>query len=54
VDDIAAAHARLSAAGVTFKSVPTCIAKLPDREVWLAEFDDGEGNALALMGEPRV
>jgi len=54
VDDIAAEHARLAAAGVAFKSAPTRIAKLPDREVWLAEFDDGEGNALALMSEPRL
>lgn len=30
------------------------IARLTDREVWLAEFDDGEGNALALMAEPRI
>jgi len=30
------------------------IARLPDREVWLAEFDDGEGNALALMSEPAI
>ena len=53
-DDIGAEHARLSAAGVTFQGAPTRIAKLPDREVWLAEFDDGEGNALALLSEPRV
>ena len=53
-DDIQTEHARLAAAGVAFRSPPTMIAKLPDREVWLAEFDDGEGNALALMSEPRL
>jgi methylmalonyl-CoA/ethylmalonyl-CoA epimerase len=51
VDDITAEHARLSAAGVAFTSGPMMIAKLPDSEVWLAEFSDGEGNALALMSE---
>jgi hypothetical protein len=26
----------------------------PDREVWMAFFDDTEGNTLALMAEPRI
>jgi hypothetical protein len=30
------------------------IAKLPDREVWLADFLDSEGNVLALMSEPKI
>ena len=54
VDDIKAVHAALSAAGVKFRSDPHLIAKLPDREVWLADFVDSEGNVLALMSEPRV
>lgn len=54
VEDITAAHARLSAAGATFRSAPHMIAKLPDREVWLADFLDSEGNVLALMSEPKV
>ena len=29
------------------------IAKLPDHELWMAFFDDGEGNTLALMHEKR-
>lgn len=54
VDDIKATHAALAAAGVKFRSQPHMIAKLPDREVWLADFLDSEGNVLALMSEPRV
>jgi len=54
VDDIKAAHAALGAAGVKFRSEPHLIAKLPDREVWLADFVDSEGNVLALMSEPKV
>ena len=54
VDDIKATHAALSAAGVMFRSEPHMIAKLPDREVWLADFLDSEGNVLALMSEPRA
>ena len=53
-DDIKATHAALAAAGVKFRSEPHMIAKLPDREVWLADFLDSEGNVLALMSEPRV
>ena len=50
-DDIAAKHAELSALGVTFRTGPHVVAKLPDREVWLADFEDSEGNVLALMAE---
>jgi methylmalonyl-CoA/ethylmalonyl-CoA epimerase len=52
--NIKATHAALTAAGVTFRSEPHMIAKLPDREVWLADFLDSEGNVLALMSEPRL
>jgi len=54
VEDIQAAHTALAAAGVTFRSEPRMIAKLPDREVWLADFLDSEGNVLALMSEPKL
>ena len=54
VDDIKATHAALAAASVKFRSEPHMIAKLPDREVWLADFIDSEGNVLALMSEPRL
>jgi methylmalonyl-CoA/ethylmalonyl-CoA epimerase len=54
VDDIEATHAALLAGGVTFRTAPRVIATLPDREVWLADFEDSEGNVLALMSEPRL
>ena len=54
VDDIKAAHTALAAAGVTFRTAPHMVAKLPDREVWLTDFEDSEGNVLALMSEPKM
>ena len=54
VDDIRATHRMLEARGVTFGSEPHKIATLADREVWLADFKDSEGNTLALMAEPRL
>lgn len=54
VDDIKTAHTALAASGVKFRSEPHMIAKLPDREVWLADFLDSEENVLALMSEPRI
>jgi methylmalonyl-CoA/ethylmalonyl-CoA epimerase len=54
VDDIKAAHTALAAAGVTFRTAPHLVAKLPDREVWLTDFLDSEGNVLALMSEPTI
>lgn len=54
VDDIRATHETLKSRGVTFGSEPHKIATLADREVWLADFKDSEGNTLALMSEPRL
>jgi predicted enzyme related to lactoylglutathione lyase len=53
VDDIKAAHEVLVARGVRFIGDPHVAARLPDRDVWLAEFRDSEGNVLALMSEYR-
>ena len=54
VEDIKATHTALVAAGAKFRSEPHMVAKLPDREVWLADFVDSEGNVLALMSEPKL
>jgi len=54
VEDIKAAHTALAAGGATFRTEPHMVAKLPDREVWLADFLDSEGNVLALMSEPKL
>lgn len=54
VDDIRQTHDSLMSRGVAFRTAPHKIATLADREVWLAEFQDTEGNTLALMSEPRL
>lgn len=51
VEDIAATHGALAGRGVSFRGEPHLVAKLPDREIWMAFFDDSEGNVLALMSE---
>ena len=53
VDDIDAVFADLKGKGVDFRDPPHLIAKLPDHELWMAFFRDGEGNTLALMHEKR-
>lgn len=53
VDDIDASYAELQARGVDFRDEPHLIAKMPDHELWMAFFRDGEGNTLALMCEKR-
>lgn len=54
VDDIRAVHDTLRSRGVAFRTPPHKIATLADREVWLADFEDTEGNTLALMAEPTL
>lgn len=54
VEDIRQMHETLKSRGVGFKTGPHRIATLADREVWLADFEDTEGNTLALMSEPRI
>jgi methylmalonyl-CoA/ethylmalonyl-CoA epimerase len=53
VDDIDGIYADLKGKGVDFRDAPHLIAKLPDHELWMAFFRDGEGNTLALMHEKR-
>ncbi|HEX2033533.1 MAG TPA: VOC family protein [Chloroflexota bacterium] len=53
VEDIQAAHQALSARGVVFRDQPHLIARLPDHELWMAFFEDTEGNTLGLMSEVR-
>jgi methylmalonyl-CoA/ethylmalonyl-CoA epimerase len=54
VEDIQRTYEALVSRGVAFRSQPHKIATLADREVWLADFEDSEGNVLALMSEPRL
>ena len=53
VPDIRATHAELQKRGVSFVNEPHLVARMPDHELWLAEFHDSEGNVLALMSEVR-
>jgi methylmalonyl-CoA/ethylmalonyl-CoA epimerase len=53
VDDIDRAYEDLKGRGVVFRREPHLIAKLPDHELYMAFFDDSEGNTLALMYEKR-
>jgi len=54
VEHIGEMHDELRSRGVQFKTEPHKIATLADREVWLADFEDSEGNTLALMSEPKL
>jgi catechol 2,3-dioxygenase-like lactoylglutathione lyase family enzyme len=51
VADIEAAHAALAERGVRFEQGPHLVARMPDHELWLADFYDSEENLLALMAE---
>ena len=53
-EDIQKMHDTLVSRGVVFRTEPHKIATLADREVWLADFHDTEGNTLALMSEPPL
>ena len=53
VEDIQSAYRVLKSRGVRFEREPGLVARMPDHELWLAEFRDIEGNVLALMSEVR-
>jgi methylmalonyl-CoA/ethylmalonyl-CoA epimerase len=48
VADIKATHQVLKGRGVEFRSEPHLLTKLQNRELWLADFRDSEGNTHAL------
>jgi methylmalonyl-CoA/ethylmalonyl-CoA epimerase len=51
VSDIMSSAERLREHGVDTGKGPVMIAKLGDTEIWLLEFEDSEGNPVALMQE---
>ena len=51
VRDMQATFETLSRRGVTFHAAPQLVHKTPTTELWLAEFQDPDGNGLALMSE---
>lgn len=51
VADIQQTHDTLRSRGVGFGAAPHVVHRTPAAELWLAEFKDPDGNALALMSE---
>ena len=51
VADAREARAALAADGVVFEEDARCIARVGDRDVWLAVCRDSEGNLIGLMSE---
>jgi catechol 2,3-dioxygenase-like lactoylglutathione lyase family enzyme len=51
VDALEAAHEELERRGVEFLRGPHKVAELGDVEIWMAFFEDTEGNTLALTSE---
>jgi methylmalonyl-CoA/ethylmalonyl-CoA epimerase len=51
VPDAAAAQADLAGAGVPFDEDARCIARVGEKDIWLAVCRDSEGNLLGLMSE---
>ena len=49
VDDILAAHHALKGRGVRFRDEPHAVHKAGDKALWMAFFDDTEGNLFAIM-----
>ena len=54
VADIDTAHAALEQRGVDFLRGPHLVARLDAIEVWMAFFEDTEGNTLAITSERPV
>src|SRR5438132_14221216 len=53
VSDIEGVTKELVRRGVRFVGEPHMIAKMPDHDLWLAEFRDSEENIMALLEEKR-
>ena len=54
VADIDVAHADLERRGIEFLRGPHLVARLDAIEVWMAFFEDTEGNTLAITSERPV
>jgi methylmalonyl-CoA/ethylmalonyl-CoA epimerase len=54
VERIAEVVAAMKVRGVPFVTDEHLVAKLPDREIWLADFKDPDGNVLCLMSEVKT
>lgn len=54
VDDLSATYQTLRSRGVTFVQEPHLVVRMPDHELWMAFFNDSEGNLAGLMSEVRA
>ena len=54
VADIEEAHRVMAGRGVAFRTTPHAVHREPERELWLADFRDSEGNTMALMSWKSV
>ena len=54
VDDIQSAYETLTSRNVTFVGPPHLVARMEDREIWMAFFRDIDSNLLALTSEPPL
>lgn len=54
VPDIHAVYSALSGKDVSFKAAPHLVTRTAKAELWLAEFNDPDGNQLALMSEVAI
>jgi methylmalonyl-CoA/ethylmalonyl-CoA epimerase len=54
VSDLDGAHRALAARGVPCEQPPQLVARMPDYELWLAEYRDPARNIFALMCEKRA
>lgn len=54
VADIDAAHKRLAGKGVKFMSEPRMIHKTAESELWMAGFQDPDGNYAQIMCDRAV
>ena len=53
VENLQGAYDGMLGRGATFLQPPHMIARMPDHELWMAFFEDTEGNVNALMSEVR-
>ena len=51
VADVQVAYQELSSRGVRFTGEPAVVHRTDEHELWIAAFEDSEGNTLALMSE---
>ncbi len=54
VEDIHTAHTQLSISGVEFRDEPHVVHSSENYELWMAFFNDPDGNLLAVMNEIGV